>query len=194
MKRILIAMLLGAVMLSACGPAPTPQPTVDINATVLAMSGTMVAATLTAAPTSTPPPTNTPLPTDTPTPAATDTPAISPTPKPTATSAATSVPFVGCFIPTGASSQTAPFKLENFTSVTVNITINGTTTNGDHPISCSYDVQPKLPIIFTLWFGTYQYWVQVPGRKIFTGSFYINDSDKATMQVTTKGIKIGPFP
>ena len=193
MKRILIALLLIASLLSACGPAPTPQPTVDINATVVALSGTMVAATLTAAPTSTPLPTNTPLPTDTPTPAPTDTPAISSTPKPTATSAATPVPFVGCFIPTGATSQTAPIKLENFTSVTVNVTINGTTTNGDHPISCSYDVQPNMPIIFTIWFGNYAYWVQVPGRKIFTGTFWVNDSDKSTMQIYTKGIKIGPF-
>ena len=189
MKQTLIVLLLIAALLAACGPAPTPAPTVDINATLNAMSGTMVAGTLTAQPTLTPPPTETPLPTATPTLVDTPTPTATPIP----TVAPTGAPFVGCFVPTGASSLTAPFKLENLTKKTVSVFINGTTREGDHTISCSYDLPKYGSVIFTLWWGNYKYWVEIPGRGTLNGSFWINDTDKATMRITDKGIQIGPF-
>jgi hypothetical protein len=107
---------------------------------------------------------------------------------------ATGAAFVGCFVPNGTTSLTAPFKLENFTKKTVSVSINGVTREGDHTVSCSYDVEKGASVIFTIWWGKYTYWVEVPGRKIYDGSFFVNDSDKATMQITDKGIKIGPFP
>ena len=189
MKQTLIILLLMTALLAACGPAPTPTPTVDINATLSSMSGTMVAGTLTAQPTLTPLPTKTPHPTATPTLLATPAPTATPTPTITPTGAA----FVGCFAPTGTTSLTAPFKVENMTTKTVSVFINGTTRDGDHTISCSYDLLKNTSVIFTLWWGNYKYWVQIPGRGTLDGSFWINDSDKATMQITTKGIKIGPF-
>lgn len=194
MKQTLIVLLLIAALLAACGPAPTPAPTVDINATLNAMSGTMIAGTLTAQPTATTPPTATPLPPSaTPTlPLPTDTPGVFvPTAAPTAV--ATGQPFIGCFVPTGTTSLTAPFKLENLTTKTVSVFINGTTREGDHTISCSYDLPKYGSVIFTLWWGNYKYWVEVPGRGTFDGSFWINDVDKATMRINLKGIQIGPF-
>ncbi len=195
MKQTLILFLIVSTFLAACAP-PTPTP--DINATISSMSGTSVAATLTAQPTSTSLPTDTPLPTETALPTGTPTPIITNTPLPTdtpivvSTQTSTPVAFVGCFIPTGATSLTAPFKLENYGKVTATVYINGTTTEGDHTVSCSYSVEPGGSTIFTIWFGKYSYWVEA--KKTYSGTFFVNDSDKATMQITEKGIKIGPFP
>jgi hypothetical protein len=166
------------------------------------MSATMLAATLTAQPTPTLlPPTDTPFPTATntlppPTETPAPTPTLTPTPALSATEGitATAPPFIGCFTPSGTNNLSAPFKLENFTKVTVTVSINGTTKEGDHTINCSYTVAKGASTIFTLWFGNYTYWVQVPGKKMYQGSFWINDSDKATMQITDKGVRIGPFP
>lgn len=191
MKNILTVLLILSTFLAACAPA-TPTP--DVEATVNAMLSTSVAATLTAQPTDTPLPTNTPLPTSTPEPIITD------TPLPTATLAAsptsvvptaTPVAFTGCFTPTGSTGLEAPFKLENLTKAPVTIYINGTTKEGDHTINCSFVVEPGGSEIFTIWFGNYTYWVE--GKKIYKGSFFVNDTDKATMQISDKGVKIGPF-
>lgn len=56
-------------LFSACSPAVTPEPTLDVGAVQTAAAGTFVADLTKAAPTNTPPPTNTPLPTATSTPA-----------------------------------------------------------------------------------------------------------------------------
>lgn len=196
MKRTLIVLLLITALLAACSPAPapTPTPTVDINATISAMSLTMVAGTLTAQPTATTAPTFTPFPpTATITlPPPTDTPGVFiPTTAPTAV--ATGQPFIGCFVPTGTTTLTAPFKLENMTKKTISIFINGTTREGDHTVSCSYDLLKNSSVVFTLWWGNYKYWVEIPGKGTYNGSFWINDSDKATMRISDKGIQIGPF-
>lgn len=77
MKKFVFLIVLGAVLLSACGPAtPPPTPTMsiaDIQATSVSMVWTMVAQTQAAMPTATP------LPTETPTPVPTNTPFPSPT-------------------------------------------------------------------------------------------------------------------
>lgn len=72
MKQFVFLVVLGAVLLSACGPAtPAPTPTMsisDIQGTSVSMVWTMVAQTQAAMPT------DTPLPTETPTPPPTNTP------------------------------------------------------------------------------------------------------------------------
>ena len=189
MKRTVICAILTLALLAACGPAPRPQPTPDILATSQALSATMVAGTLAAQPTATP------LPTDTPTRLArlTKTPAATRTsrPRPTKT---IDVPFFGCFTPTGVTNFSAPFKIENQTPNKIAVFINGVTKTGEHPVNCSYTLKGHDVVIFTIWWGDYTYLVQIPGRTTYQGSFWVNDSDKATMRVTKKGIQIGPFP
>jgi hypothetical protein len=187
MKRTVICAILTLALLAACGPAPRPQPTPDILATSQALSATMVAGTLTAQPTATPP-TDTPTPLrSTETPAATKTPRIRPT-------KTIDVPFVGCFTPTGVIDLTAPFKIENHTPNKISVFINGVTKPGEHPVNCSFNIKNHDDVIFTIWWGDYTYLVQIPGRTTYQGSFWVNDTDKATMRVTNKGIQIGPFP
>ncbi len=192
MRKILILVLLIGTFLTACAPATPPPPTPDTAATVQALSATMVAATLTAMPTATTIPTDTPPPSPTATlvPLFTDTPVSTATAIPT--EASTAAPFTGCFTPNGTTNLTAPFKIENMTKVAVTVYINGVTTEGDHTVNCSYTVDPGGSTIFTIWFGNYSYWSV--GKKTLSGTFWVNDSDKATMQVTDKNIKIGPFP
>ena len=189
MKRTVICAILTLALLAACGPAPQPQPTADILATSQALSATMVAGTLTAQPTVMLPPTDTPTrPVRlTKTPAATKTPRIRPT-------KTTYVPFFGCFTPSGVINLTAPFKIENHTPNKISVFINGVTRTGDHPVHCSYTLKNHEDVIFTIWWGDYTYLVQIPGRTTYQGSFWVNNEDKATMRVTNKGVKIGPFP
>ena len=189
MRKMTIWLGVMVLLLAACGPAPTPAPTLDLPATMKSISETMVAGTLTAQPTNTLPPTDTATPTIPPptdTPIATETAILTATP--------TWQTQNDCYAPTGTISLVAPFKIENFTKSTVTVFINGTTQNGGHPINCSYDVAKSGSILFTIWFGKYTYWVEVPSKKIYQGSFWVNDGDKATMQVKDNGIKIGPFP
>lgn len=186
MRPILICMILTLMPLASCGPAIHPQPTPDIFATSQAASATRLT---TVQPTSTLPPTDRPtllaLPTNTPT--RTKTPRIRAT-------KTTYVPFIGCFTPTGTTNFTAPFKIENLIPNKVSVFINGTTKTGEHPVNCSYSLWGHTDVIFTIWWGNYTYLVQVSGKTTYQGSFWVNDVDKATMQVTKKGIKIGPFP
>ena len=185
MKRISIVSFLIILLLAACGPAPTAVPTVDINATVSSISKTIVASTLTAQPTATPLPTSTPTPTSTPLPTETVTPTVT----------STSQAFVGCFAPSGTGAgPVAPFKIENFTTSIVVVYINGVTRNGDFTLNCSEALDKNDTAFFTLPFGTYKYTVQIGSKKTIQGGFYINDTDKATMQVYDTKIKIGPFP
>lgn len=76
MKKFVYLIVLGALLLGACGPAtPEPTPTMsvaDIQQTAIAIVWTAMAQTQAAMPT------NTPLPTETPTPAPTNTPYIDP--------------------------------------------------------------------------------------------------------------------
>ncbi len=69
MKKLIISMLAGVLLLSACGPEPEPTMSAeDIQGTAVAAAWTMVAETQAAIPTATPiPPTETPPPTPLPT-------------------------------------------------------------------------------------------------------------------------------
>jgi hypothetical protein len=187
MKRIVICLILILALLTACIPAALPQPTPDLAATNQVVNA-ITTSTQTASPTATLPSTGTPtllaFPTDTPT--ATKT-RVRPT-------KARSTHFVGCFTPTGVTNSTAPFKIENLTPKSVSVFINGVTRTGEHPIHCSYDLRGHTDIIFTIWWGDYTYLVQVAGKTSYTGSFWVNAVDKATMRVTKQGIRLGPFP
>ncbi len=185
MKRTLIVSLLISALLAACGPAPTPQPTVDIEATVLALSGTMVASTLTAQPTATPLPTDTPTPpppTETPTPMATLTP----------TETATSQVFVGCFAPAGANNiPVGVFRIENNTKETLRVYLNGVSASGDKTVNCSYIV--TLSFNTEIIFGHYDYSVQIGTKRTIEGSLIITNDDKTTMRVYDKKVVVvGP--
>lgn len=99
----------------------------------------------------------------------------------------------GCLAPKGLHGPTAPFKIENFETRKANVNINGTSRNGNYSIYCSFIVKQGIPVIIELMWGNYVYLV-ARGSKTSRGSFFINSSDKATMQVYKNKIKIGPFP
>ncbi len=189
MKQTLIALLLIMVLLAACGPAPTPvPPTADLNATVSAMSETMVAGTLTAQPTTTPlPPTETATPTP---PPLTDTPTPTITPTPTETTA--SEAFIGCFAPGGVgNTPMGVFRMENNTKETLRIHLNGTSLNGDRTVNCSYIVTMSFNV--EIIFGHYNYIVQIGQKRSIDGRFDILSSDKTTMRIYDKKVVVvGP--
>jgi hypothetical protein len=185
MKRILIPLLLIVALLAACGPAPTPQPTVDVNATISAISETMVAGTLTAQPTATPLPTDTPTPippTDTPTPTATLTPTETVTPQ----------AFVGCFAPAGVGNvSNSTFRIENNTKQTLRVYMNGVSPSGNYSVNCSYVVTASFNT--EIIFGDYEYSVQIGDKRTIGGKFKITGSDKTTMRIyDNKVVVVGP--
>jgi hypothetical protein len=99
----------------------------------------------------------------------------------------------GCLAPKGLHGPTAPFKVENFETRKANVNINGTSRNGNYSIYCSFVVKQGIPVTIELMWGNYVYLV-ARGTKTSRGSFFINTSDKATMQVYKNKIKIGPYP
>jgi hypothetical protein len=99
----------------------------------------------------------------------------------------------GCLAPKGMHGPTAPFKIENFGTKKANVNINGTSRNGNYVIYCSLAVKQGIPVTLELMWGNYVYLV-ARGTKTSRGSFFINTSDKATMQVFKDKIRIGPFP
>jgi len=99
----------------------------------------------------------------------------------------------GCLAPKGLHGRTAPFKIEVFGTKKANVNINGTSRNGNYVIYCSLTVKQGIPVILELMWGNYVYLV-ARGTKTTRGSFFINTSDKATMQVYKDKIKIGPYP
>jgi hypothetical protein len=99
----------------------------------------------------------------------------------------------GCLAPKGLRGRTAPFKIEVFGTKKANVNINGTSRNGNYVIYCSFVVKQGIPAIIELMWGNYVYLV-ARGTKTTRGSFFINTSDKATMQVYKDKIKIGPYP
>ena len=100
--------------------------------------------------------------------------------------------FTGCLAPNGLGTHTAPFKIENFGKTKSTVFIKGTSKNGNYTISCQAVVKQGLPVTFELIWGNYVYIVQ-RGSTTSRGSFFINQSDKATMQVLKDKIRIGPF-
>lgn len=99
----------------------------------------------------------------------------------------------GCLAPKGLHGPTAPFKIEIFETKKANVNINGTSRNGNYVIYCSLVVKQGKPVILELMWGDYVYLV-ARGSKTSRGSFFINNSDKATMRVYKDKIKIGPYP
>ena len=99
----------------------------------------------------------------------------------------------GCLAPKGMHGPIAPFKIENFGTKKANVNINGTSRNGNYIIYCTLTVKRGIPVTIELMWGNYVYLV-ARGTKTSRGSFFINTSDKATMQVLKDKIRIGPFP
>lgn len=183
MKHTILIGLLLSILLAACAaPAPTAQPTF----------------------TPVPSPIETMSPTDTAAPSATVTLTATETPEFTRTASATKPPkptktpkpkvFIGCFAPAGTSGPTAPFKIESHTNKRVVAYINGVSRNGNFTVYCTEIVKQGIPEYLTLMWGNYQYTIEIGASITKRGTFFINDSDKATMQIFEDKIRIGPFP
>ena len=197
MKQFALIIILLAI-LAGCGPAPTPTPTPDLNATMSALSGTMVAGTLTAQPTNTllPTETATPLPTET----ATLPPTETPDPSMPVATLDTSLPggptptlFTGTFVPgdlTGL--ETAILRVENLSGVKeIIVTITGVTRPREIPVYLSYKVTGALN--FNIYMGSWQYKVEIPNKRFITGAFKQTNKDKTTMKVyLQKVVVLGP--
>ena len=187
MKQFGLIMAL-VILLTACGPAPTPALTPDTQATINSLSGTMVAATLTAKPSSTPMPTGTTPPSPTPAPSETATPEIvsSPTGVVEMTPQATATAWSGAFsVGNTDGLRQGLLRIENLTGEKeITITLNGVTLTRDRPIYYSYTVTGALNI--TIFWARYQYIIQIPNKKIYTGTFTQNNDDKTTIRVYLK--------
>jgi len=191
MKRFLLMAALLTV-LTACGGQTQPAtPTVDVNATIAALSGTMMAGTLTAQPTQTPLPTGTFTPEPTATFTLTPTPTETLTPTPTATLP----PFYGEFVPAGlpASIHRGYILFENETKIRpVYLNIQGTTEQQERPVYYRYTFEERQHR-YDIPFGTYQYVIFLGEKKMFSGSFRINNFDKTTFFIRDeKVVIVGP--
>ena len=194
-------MLAIVMILTACGPAPTPAPTLDVQSTINSFSATMVASTLTAQPSATSLPTNTssPSPTFTAFPTETATPDLSlptasATPDLSATLDATPTAWSGTFVPGDINGLPTGFlRIENLTGQKeITITLEGVTLTREQPVYYSYKVNAAL-VITVLW-ARYKYIIQIPNKKIFTGTFTQGNKDKTTIRVylTKDPVIVGP--
>ena len=100
--------------------------------------------------------------------------------------------YTGCLVPNGLGAHTAPFKIENLGKIKSTVYLKGTSKNGNYTVTCQATVKQGIPVIFELIYGNYVYMVQ-RGSVTSRGSFFINQSDKATMQVFKDKVRIGPF-
>ena len=100
--------------------------------------------------------------------------------------------FTGCLVPNGLGAHTAPFKIENIGKTKSTVYLKGTSKNGNYTVTCQATVKQGVPVTFELIFGNYVYMVQ-RGSITTRGSFFINQPDKATMQVFKDKVRIGPF-
>jgi hypothetical protein len=192
------------VLLTSCGPAPTAAPTPDLNATMSALSGTMVASTLTAQPTNTLVPTATPLPTETATlaPTETATPAPTATVDPLAPLATLDPALPGLPTPTAFTGSvvqgdltglgTALLQVQNLTGVKeIIVTLTGVTIPREVPLYLSYKVTGGMNI--TIYPGSWQVSVEIPGKRFLTSGFRQTNKDKTTLKVyLTKLVILGP--
>jgi hypothetical protein len=191
-------MLVVIMLFTACAPAPIPAPTPDINATVEAVTKKIVSETLTAQPSPTLVPTSTALPTETPTliPTQTATPelaAASVTPTQSLAGDATSTPWTGTFDPGNTDGlPNAFFRIDNFSGVKgVLVTLNGITLTREQPIYYAFKVDGSQ--VSTIKWARYKYVIQIPNKRIFTGSVTINNKDKTTLSIyLTKITIVGP--
>lgn len=187
MKKFALIITMLAILV-ACGPAPTPSATPDLNATMSAFSGTMVAGTLTAQPTNTlrPTETATPLPTATATlpPTATIDPSLpTATPDTLVPGAPTPTVFTGTIAPgdlTGL--DVAILRVENLTGAKeIIVTITGVTIPREVPVYLSYKVTGALN--FNIYTGSWQYKIEIPNKAFCSGSFRQTNKDKTTMKI-----------
>lgn len=191
MKRLVFLFVLMSLLVACTGTAQTPVLTVDVNATIAALSGTMMAGTLTAQPTHTP----TATATFTPEPTATFTPEPTATLTLEPTATWTPIPFFGTLDPLGAGGnvKTGLFRIENNSGEPeIIVTLNGSTLEGNpRPIYMAYKVTTVF--LFDIPWGKYNYVVQIGSKKMHTGQFTINNYDKTTMRVTLqKVVIVGP--
>lgn len=195
MKRFFLTLTLLALLTACSGQAQTPAPTVDVNATVAAFSSTMMAGTLTAQPTDTPLPTPTSTSTFTPEPTATF--AITPTSTETLTPTPTVTlpPFYGEFTPAGlpAGVRRGYILFENETKISpVYLNITGKAERQDKPVYYRYTFEGRQHR-YEIPFGTYDYVIFLGEKKMFSGSFRINNFDKTTFFIRdNKVVIIGP--
>jgi hypothetical protein len=149
----------------------------------------MLAGTLTAQPSATPSFTSSPQPTPTVQPTETTTlePTISPTPSRTAT------PWSGHFSPGDTEGlPTGLLRIENNSGVSeIIVTLNGITLTREQPVYYSYKVTGSLNL--NIYWARYQYIVQIPGKRVLTGTFGQASKDKTTMRVNlTQVVIVGP--
>lgn len=198
MKKFVFLIVLGAVLLSACGPAtPPPTPTMsiaDIQATSVSMVWTMVAQTQAAMPT------DTPLPTETPTPVPTNTPFPSPTGSSLLVNTPTTAASTGgdpCNGPlTSWVGKSGRLAIVNQTGGNVTVTLFIKSNRGGE---CGYKTfQLGNSVVFDrpelMCFSVYA-WVTAK-KKNYTLERYglcTNNADKYTVTLMEKGIKFeGP--
>jgi hypothetical protein len=187
-------MLIMIFAFTACGPAPTPAPTPDINATIAALSNTMLAGTLTAQPTKTPVPTETLSPTATPTMLVSETPTLElATSVPSPTTGPSATPWTGFFDPGNTNDlPTGLLRIENLSGEKeITVTLNGITLSRDQPVYYAYKVTGAFNI--DVKWARYSYVIQIPNKRTITGTFGIASKDKTTMKIyLTKVVVAGP--
>lgn len=193
MKQRALLFLLVLIILTACGPAPTAEPTPDLQATTQSISSTMVAETLTAQPTATQVPTNTPEPSATPTTAPTLTPLIEQTPSSTPTQVilATPTQFLGTF-GDPQDDRKGLLLIENMTGEKeIIISMEGVSLIQNTPFYIAYKVNGNMKVMIP--WAHYKYTIQIPNKKTFTGTFTQNNKDKTTMKIKMQQVDIiGP--
>jgi hypothetical protein len=86
----------------------------------------------------------------------------------------------------------AQFKIENFGKDRATVYINGKSRNGNYPIYCRHIVKQGVPVIIELMLGDYEY-IVTRGGTTRRGSFFINQTNKATMRIFQDKIQIGEF-
>jgi len=169
--RVLPAAPLPAVHLATAtaGASSTPKPTAR--------------PTFTLPPTGTPQPSVTIIPTLTLT--STETPVGTAGPKLKAAN--------GCAIPNGLGTLTSQFKIENFGKITATVHLKGVSKNGNNIVACQLTIKQGKPVLLTLMFGDFTYTI-FRGSTTFSGSFFINQPNKATMRISDDKVQIGEFP
>ena len=118
---------------------------------------------------------------------------MAPTLDPALGGLATPTVFVGQFAPgdlTGL--PTAILHIENLTEVKeIIVTLNGITTPREQPVYLSYKVNAGLNI--TIYNGSWQVRVEIPGKGYLTDGFRQTSKDKTTMKIfRNKIVILGP--
>jgi len=191
MKRLFLILTMLTVLTACGGQAQAPVPTVDVNATIASLSGTMMAGTLTAQPTQTPLPTSTFTPEPTATFTLTPEPSATPTPEPTATLP----PFYGEFAPAGLPDgvNKGYVLFENETKIKpVHLNFQGTTLQGERPYYYKQTFEERQHR-FNPPLGTYTYVIYLGDKKMFSGSLRLTGPDKTTFFIRDDKVVIsGP--